>query len=109
MDTIQPAILFQLHDALDQRRLQLQAQSPERAVVDRRDLDLLRTPGCVIALDLVVDRFRDLLDENVRRRDFSLQGVGRSEEHTSELQSPYDLVCRLLLEKKKNKTNITIL
>src|SRR5438094_6160478 len=26
-----------------------------------------------------------------------------SEEHTSELQSPYDLVCRLLLEKKKNK------
>src|SRR5207248_4655911 len=26
--------------------------------------------------------------------------VGRSEEHTSELQSPYDLVCRLLLEKK---------
>src|SRR5437867_9637448 len=29
----------------------------------------------------------------------------RSEEHTSELQSPYDLVCRLLLEKKKK--NIT--
>src|SRR5207248_10756062 len=28
----------------------------------------------------------------------------RSEEHTSELQSPYDLVCRLLLEKKKKKT-----
>src|SRR5207248_9391789 len=27
----------------------------------------------------------------------------RSEEHTSELQSPYDLVCRLLLEKKKDK------
>src|SRR5207248_10332535 len=27
-----------------------------------------------------------------------------SEEHTSELQSPYDLVCRLLLEKKKKKT-----
>src|SRR5437867_6938940 len=26
-----------------------------------------------------------------------------SEEHTSELQSPYDLVCRLLLEKKKNR------
>src|SRR5437867_7046485 len=27
----------------------------------------------------------------------------RSEEHTSELQSPYDLVCRLLLEKKKQQ------
>src|SRR6266487_6067882 len=29
----------------------------------------------------------------------------RSEEHTSELQSPVHLVCRLLLEKKKNKKN----
>src|SRR5437867_10174295 len=29
------------------------------------------------------------------------KNIGRSEEHTSELQSPYDLVCRLLLEKKK--------
>src|SRR5260221_8161768 len=29
--------------------------------------------------------------------------VGRSEEHTSELQSHSDLVCRLLLEKKKEK------
>src|SRR5260221_9896682 len=30
-------------------------------------------------------------------------GAGRSEEHTSELQSHSDLVCRLLLEKKKKK------
>src|SRR2546426_5261543 len=29
----------------------------------------------------------------------------RSEEHTSELQSPCNLVCRLLLEKKKKKTD----
>src|SRR5256885_8658528 len=29
--------------------------------------------------------------------------VGRSEEHTSELQSPCNLVCRLLLEKKKTR------
>src|SRR2546426_4243811 len=29
---------------------------------------------------------------------------GRSEEHTSELQSPCNLVCRLLLEKKKKKS-----
>src|SRR5688572_32687613 len=29
------------------------------------------------------------------------EGVGRSEEHTSELQSQSNLVCRLLLEKKK--------
>src|SRR5438034_8120704 len=33
----------------------------------------------------------------------------RSEEHTSELQSHSDLVCRLLLEKKKNNLTITIL
>src|SRR5438034_6901704 len=32
---------------------------------------------------------------------------GRSEEHTSELQSHSDLVCRLLLEKKKKKTKIS--
>src|SRR5437588_1646693 len=31
--------------------------------------------------------------------------AARSEEHTSELQSHSDLVCRLLLEKKKNKNN----
>src|SRR5467141_5380910 len=31
---------------------------------------------------------------------------GRSEEHTSELQSHLNLVCRLLLEKKKKKTQI---
>src|SRR2546426_1942801 len=30
----------------------------------------------------------------------------RSEEHTSELQSPCNLVCRLLLEKKKNKKRV---
>src|SRR5690242_21626459 len=40
-----------------------------------------------------------------------LAGIGvhhglRSEEHTSELQSHVNLVCRLLLEKKKNKTTI---
>src|SRR5690348_18074458 len=34
---------------------------------------------------------------------------GRSEEHTSELQSPVHLVCRLLLEKKKKKTKTNTL
>src|SRR5699024_12382876 len=33
--------------------------------------------------------------------------IGRSEEHTSELQSRFDLVCRLLLEKEQN-LNLTI-
>src|SRR5699024_11718855 len=34
--------------------------------------------------------------------------TGRSEEHTSELQSRFDLVCRLLLEKKKKKSHYHI-
>src|SRR5256885_12402504 len=34
------------------------------------------------------------------------ESSGRSEEHTSELQSPCNLVCRLLLEKKKKKIMI---
>src|SRR5207248_9956985 len=39
------------------------------------------------------------------RLEVAAQQMQRSEVHTSELQSPYDLVCRLLLEKKKKKTN----
>src|SRR5258708_13379140 len=34
------------------------------------------------------------------------RAVARSEEHTSELQSPDHLVCRLLLQKKKNTTSL---
>src|SRR5256885_7564699 len=57
---------------------------------------LFRSPHCLAALP-------------VPHRDGTLQvagdqrlavGVERSEEHTSELQSPCNLVCRLLLEKK---------
>src|SRR5437773_3786207 len=45
---------------------------------------------------------RDSPGDRVRRE---RAAPGRSEEHTSELQSHHDLVCRLLLEKKKNKCN----
>src|SRR5260221_5228500 len=37
----------------------------------------------------------------------SARSLTRSEEHTSELQSHSDLVCRLLLEKKKKNTRMT--
>src|SRR5437762_9975120 len=40
--------------------------------------------------------------ENWAGEDCLRKDTGRSEEHTSELQSPMYLVCRLLLEKKKN-------
>src|SRR5256885_7288349 len=45
-------------------------------------------------------------DRGRRRHRLALQFQqgGRSEEHTSELQSPCNLVCRLLLEKKKEST-----
>src|SRR2546427_1715530 len=45
----------------------------------------------------VAERYRD-----------GFVGSVRSEEHTSELQSQSNLVCRLLLEKKKKKKNISI-
>src|SRR5260221_8965125 len=41
-----------------------------------------------------------------RRRQLLEGGRSRSEEHTSELQSHSDLVCRLLLEKKKKQVNL---
>src|SRR3712207_7762519 len=43
------------------------------------------------------------------RRGDELDPLGRSEEHTSELQSRQYLVCRLLLEKKKNKTSTSLI
>src|SRR5689334_24110942 len=44
-----------------------------------------------------------------RKRAACFRSGGRSEEHTSELQSQFHLVCRLLLEKKKKKpTNLSI-
>src|SRR5438132_3542829 len=48
-------------------------------------------------------RFHDQLSFRLRRsvESHELLMKGRSEEHTSELQSHSDLVCRLLLEKKK--------
>src|SRR5438067_9552468 len=47
---------------------------------------------------LAQDKVRD------QGRPTGLAAAARSEEHTSELQSRFDLVCRLLLEKKKKKT-----
>src|SRR5437016_6876584 len=51
---------------------------------------------------------KDALDDLDLRHGFQAHDVDliRSEEHTSELQSLTNLVCRLLLEKKKTQTNI---
>src|SRR5205807_9040454 len=49
-----------------------------------------------------IDDFRELRQAYVEAV-LKSKGEERSEEHTSELQSPCNLVCRLLLEKKKKK------
>src|SRR5690625_3540362 len=53
-----------------------------------------------LRLDPVAKRLSDLIGKEVLKTD---EVHGRSEEHTSELQSRGHLVCRLLLEKKKKK------
>src|SRR5690606_41650026 len=58
--------------------------------------------GGVVDAEARLQRLRGLVDEGVvvaRPRTHEVDG--RSEEHTSELQSRENLVCRLLLEKKK--------
>src|SRR3712207_7897716 len=50
------------------------------------------------------DRERPVLAREGCLHELAARLVGRSEEHTSELQSRQYLVCRLLLEKKKNPT-----
>src|SRR5256885_11225634 len=67
-------------------------------------------PPLFLALTLV--RYAALLYEWNRLAEADIavqQGIEvRSEEHTSELQSPCNLVCRLLLEKKKKCTDLHI-
>src|SRR5205807_7474955 len=72
------------------------------AIIDR---DVHIPEGTVIGYDRELDGKDYLVTETgitVVTRDYSLFESPRSEEHTSELQSPCNLVCRLLLEKKKN-------
>src|SRR5438034_7377863 len=64
--------------------------------------DALQKYGSTVA-PLVV---KDLVVAGVSGGDWGIRGFLRSEEHTSELQSHSDLVCRLLLEKKKKKLKV---
>src|SRR5207248_5696783 len=86
------------------------ARAPLHSFPTRRSSDLL---DFAAALGKVVEKGRKgpLSDELSitlkelklgKTREEALRNLAelRSEEHTSELQSPYDLVCRLLLEKK---------
>src|SRR2546421_11826342 len=88
-----------LHDALPifvrRGRADVECHTGRRAQSGGRRRERVARPGLVEAQ--VPER------RHARHGGHGL-GPGRSEEHTSELQSRSDIVCRLLLEKKKNKT-----
>src|SRR5690349_24080529 len=67
----------------------------------RRSSDLLRTDHHQIRLRRVGETVIGSDGESVPAAPARLYRCPRSEEHTSELQSRRELVCRLLLEKKK--------
>src|SRR5687768_18332122 len=60
--------------------------------------DVVEEPRLALAIPVHVNTGRQQLGTGIARA-----SLGRSEEHTSELQSRLHLVCRLLLEKKKKK------
>src|SRR2546422_2649145 len=73
---------------------------------ERRSRPLQDTRGAAVAhLAVGADVIGVLGIGGAARADDELP---RSEEHTSELQSRLHLVCRLLLEKKKNEYNVTV-
>src|SRR5690348_18097192 len=67
--------------------------------------------NCGCTLDVFTCRTTDFsctYSPRLHREVLALRASGkRSEEHTSELQSPVHLVCRLLLEKKKRRQDRT--
>src|SRR5699024_11405578 len=65
--------------------------------------------GCRrIQVDLKDLGFTNIGIKRTRRYMREMGIIARSEEHTSELQSRFDLVCRLLLEKKKTRRSLTV-
>src|SRR5437762_10685780 len=80
-----------LHDALPILTNSTNARRQPRSIIGSSPLEVLNEGGSARSV-------HSLGTANV-----PLGMDRRSEEHTSELQSPMYLVCRLLLEKKKNK------
>src|SRR5207248_6151628 len=73
--------------------------------IERLEVVLSELHGKPIGTDASWDNPKSRNSGSVRLLErMTYNGQDRSEEHTSELQSPYDLVCRLLLEKKKKPT-----
>src|SRR2546430_12561961 len=68
-------------------------------------LGLLDGGAMALRFELVIDERLEELERHLLRQT-ALMELQRSEEHTSELQSQSNLVCRLLLEKKKQRARI---
>src|SRR5207248_8464870 len=81
----------------DGRHSGLVGEDDVRLSRDRHRQRVLRDDAAVVPVKLADDPD---LRIGLTRLDVADVEDDRSEEHTSELQSPYDLVCRLLLEKK---------
>src|SRR5690348_6329879 len=79
---------------------------PEKEVARKQPDNSPNTPLTSPAPAITSPHERTHWVEGLVRGRVRWEGAGRSEEHTSELQSPVHLVCRLLLEKKKNKRPI---
>src|SRR2546426_6293063 len=118
------ALRADVHAALQQALFQHRVHVHER--LDRDALDALpEEPAHPVALPqqgapresqqraqaevaVLADVAEQIGDRRVGQGGALAQQPERSEEHTSELQSPCNLVCRLLLEKKKKRKSHTL-
>src|SRR2546427_3222020 len=92
-------------------RIRIRLKAFDHALIDQAAADIVRTAektGAQVSGPIPLPTKRSLwtvlrsphIDKKSREQ-FELKTHKRSEEHTSELQSQSNLVCRLLLEKKK--------
>src|SRR2546426_1949508 len=104
INEFEPSIQKLSDEQLRERTAFFKAQVAD-AVKDARDKDDRKYREQEVLNEILPEAFAIVREASVRTtgmRHFNVQlidGLVRSEEHTSELQSPCNLVCRLLLEK----------
>src|SRR4051794_3008690 len=101
----QLCLVYRAGDPVDESPLQHRPLHGADGVL-RVGIEVEAEPLAVLAVASAAQLERELESLHERRcadHVVVVERAPRSEEHTSELQSPVHLVCRLLLEKKKNK------